>query len=432
MSSRRSAVQRDVECRDSAERTKDGATEVRASSGDHSGRGMDATRAELGLGGRGSPDCGVPFGRELAWLFGLDLDEVEVSCSARSELDSMGAIAAAEAGKISFSSGRPSKRDVAHEMAHLAQFNLGGPTMAQNHSQPEEVAEREADAAAAAALAGKRPKLSHRPSARVMRKKKTNAGRSLTHQKLNDSGEVGARVTGSNNKPERFRLSESEQEVLVYDSGGKQLGSVDPRALNSSAQGGVMLNRHRRRMFADSPSSSKQVCRVYAFSMVLQNGDDLSGWINLSSVEGLDVLSKVGQNKEGKKVSNVRSRETRKFRIAGATIENRQKYKDLRVTRRSEGDRNRCAQDYLGGDGDVVNMTIGIPGLGGGISTHSFVGDETTEFHAVNGLYYDVPLWRWGQNPVQAGRVLRFLYGYVELDNEKVWGWMARPALKPV
>lgn len=110
----------------------------------------------------------VPFGVELASLFGMDLSDVEVQLGCGSDLDALGASATAEDGTLKFAATSPPKKVVAHEVAHLAQDRRHGSGGAEV-SSPTDDAEKEAELAAEKAVRGELPVVAKRTSARTMR-----------------------------------------------------------------------------------------------------------------------------------------------------------------------------------------------------------------------------------------------------------------------
>lgn len=403
--------------------------------------GMAAKRQSMGLDSEGSGG-GVPYGEELAWLFGLDLSDVSVQLGDGAALDSVDASATAEEKTLRFASTNPSKREVAHEVAHLAQFERGAPAQGAELSAPDEAPEREAEQAAHAAARGQRPQVSHRPSARRMRsaKRKTNAPDRLIKQKLNNPGEDGARAKRGGTV-DSFPLRSDLGELVMYDSQGGEIKRINPADMLHRVAGipSVQLNRHRIRSYPKNDGTEAEVTRVYAFSVGVndpsaEDGKDAySGWIDIESLQdSASVAQDVGANREGKKVTAVHKSEP--FKITGAGSDTLTKYQNDRVTKNpNNGDENCKAIDYLGGEHDRVNLAIGLPGYGGGISTHTFTGDGETEFHQVNDLYYSAPLYKWvgtGEKLIHSRRLL-FVYGWAKLGAEKVWGWIARAAIRP-
>jgi LysM repeat protein len=97
----------------------------------------------------------LPHGGAMERLFGQVFSRVSTFLGRREALDALGANAATDGRRMAFASQSPSKRQVAHELAHVVQIERGGGTAdASRLSEPGSSAEREADRAAVRAGRG--------------------------------------------------------------------------------------------------------------------------------------------------------------------------------------------------------------------------------------------------------------------------------------
>lgn len=90
-----------------------------------------------------------------------------------------------------------------------------------------------------------------------------------------------------------------------------------------------------------------------------------------------------------------------------------------------------AASDYLRRPGNVINMGFNAAGVSN--DTFKVDGADPIVFHraptSVKSATVDIDIYRPnGEKPV--GK-MRFVYGYVETQGKKEWGWMALGALKP-
>ncbi len=115
----------------------------------------------------------IPYRAEMERGFGLDFSGVRAFYGRQSQLDGMGALAAAANERVAFAGGSPDRALVAHELAHVAQERLHGPADVQAKdalSSPSHPAEVEADAVAAQVVRGEKVSVQARPTALVSRK----------------------------------------------------------------------------------------------------------------------------------------------------------------------------------------------------------------------------------------------------------------------
>lgn len=121
----------------------------------------------------------LPFRKELERAFGEDFGGVRAFCGgaeAQAGLAQLQARAAAFDRTLVFRDANPDKELVAHELAHLVQQGGQGGA-ATGTSGPGDGAEREADDAATAALAGEQVELSAVPGLTIHRSVDTSGGR---------------------------------------------------------------------------------------------------------------------------------------------------------------------------------------------------------------------------------------------------------------
>jgi outer membrane protein OmpA-like peptidoglycan-associated protein len=111
----------------------------------------------------------VPYVDHLQSTFGADFSQVQAYKGQTEAMDSVSARAMTDGQKIAFRDPSPDRETVAHELAHVVQHQRAGSTGGINgsmkHSQPGDAAEREADAAATAALLGQTPEIRESPGA---------------------------------------------------------------------------------------------------------------------------------------------------------------------------------------------------------------------------------------------------------------------------
>jgi hypothetical protein len=109
----------------------------------------------------------VGAGRVMGDTLGIDLADVHVTTGA--DLSAIGASAVTSGAEVSFSEDRPDPRTVAHELVHVAQNEVGGPTTTRPVSDPDSAAEREARVLAGPVAAGRSVHVRVRPHAAVQR-----------------------------------------------------------------------------------------------------------------------------------------------------------------------------------------------------------------------------------------------------------------------
>lgn len=119
---------------------------------------MDGLRRQ-GLASAQAPSPGgrLPFGAEMARLFGEDFSDVEVELGGLPGHAPAEAVATARPDAVSFATSNPDREEVAHELAHVVQHRrqpASGQAPAGTVGEEGSAAEREANQVAARAAAG--------------------------------------------------------------------------------------------------------------------------------------------------------------------------------------------------------------------------------------------------------------------------------------
>ncbi|NWJ98122.1 MAG: DUF4157 domain-containing protein [Chloroflexi bacterium] len=152
---------------------------------DHTSAGRSAGRFKSATQGSAVP---LPYRSEMEEAFGQDFGSTQVFLDRAAPLESLGARAATQGEQIAFGAAQPDKETVAHELTHVVQNrqaglapSAGGPdpsaglqtkasagrSAGRSVAGVESEAEREADAVAKQAAAGRKVKVTASPSATI-------------------------------------------------------------------------------------------------------------------------------------------------------------------------------------------------------------------------------------------------------------------------